>query len=91
VGMLFDLGSPQTVTGFRLQTPYPGYRFTVVVGDDPTTMVGAGSDAFTATADMRESIEPATGQYVLLWITTVVSTDDGNRAEVGEFRVVGPA
>jgi hypothetical protein len=40
---------------------------------------------------MRESIEPATGQYVLLWITTVVPTDDGNRAEVGEFRVVGPA
>ena len=91
VGMLFDLGSPQTVTGFRLQTPYPGYRFTVVVGDDPTAMVGAASATFTATADMRESIEPATGQYVLLWITTVVPTDDGNRAEVGEFRVVGPA
>src|SRR5207249_11674789 len=62
VGMLFDLGSPQTVTGFRLQTPYPGYRFTVVVGDDPTAMVGAASATFTATADMRESIEPATGQ-----------------------------
>jgi hypothetical protein len=40
---------------------------------------------------MRESIGPATGRYVLLWITSVVSTDDGNRAEVGDFRVVGPA
>jgi hypothetical protein len=28
---------------------------------------------------------------VLLWITTVVPTDDGYRAEVGEFEVVGPA
>jgi serine/threonine protein kinase len=91
VGMLFDLGTPQTVTGFRLQTPYPGYRFTVVVGDDPTAMVRTAHAMFTATADMRESIGPATGQYVLLWITTVVPTDDGNRAEVGEFRVVGPA
>jgi tRNA A-37 threonylcarbamoyl transferase component Bud32 len=92
VGMLFDLGrSPQTVTGFRLQTPYPGYRFTVIVGDDPTAMAADARATFTATTEMRESIEPATGRYVLLWITSVVPTDDGNRAEVGEFGVVGPA
>ena len=91
VGMLFDLGSPQTVTGFRLQTPYPGYRFAVVVGDDLRAMITSAHPTFKAAADMRESIEPATGQYVLLWITTVVPTDDGNRAEVSEFRVVGPA
>ena len=92
VGMLFDLGSPQTVTGFRLQTPYPGYRFSVVVGDgDWRAMVADARLTFTAADDMRESIESATGRYVLLWITTVVRTDDGNRAEVSEFRVVGPA
>ncbi len=91
VGMLFDLGAPRTVTGFRLQTPYPGYRFTVVVGDDLTAMIAGARPAFTATAEMREPIGPATGRYVLLWITSVVPTDDGNRAEVGEFRVVGPA
>ncbi|MGH2579600.1 MAG: hypothetical protein ACRDGP_01970, partial [Actinomycetota bacterium] len=91
VGMLFDMGSPQTVTGFRLQTPYPGYRFTVVVGDDPSAMAADARPTFIAADDMRESIEPATGQYVLLWITTVVLTEDGNRAEVSEFRVVGPA
>ena len=91
VGMLFDLGSPQTVTGFRLQTPSPGYRFTVVVGDDPSSMAADARATFTATTEMRESIGPATGRYVLLWITSVVPTDDGNRAEVGEFRVVGPA
>jgi putative peptidoglycan lipid II flippase len=91
VGMLFDLGSPQTVTGFRLQTPYPGYRFAVVVGDDVTAMIADARPTFTAAGDMRETIEPATGRYVLLWITSVVPTDDGNRAEVGEFRVVGPA
>jgi len=91
VGMLFDLGTRRTVTGFRLQTPFPGYRFTVVVGDDLTAMIAGARATFTAAVDMRESIEPATGQYVLLWITSVVPTDDGNRAEVGEFGVVGPA
>jgi hypothetical protein len=91
VGMLFFLRGRQTVTGFRLQTPYPGYRFAVVVGDDVTAMIADARPTFTAAADMRESIEPATGRYVLLWITSVVPTDDGNRAEVGEFRVVGPA
>jgi hypothetical protein len=92
VGMLFDLGTPpQTVTGFRLQTPYPGYRFTVVVGDDLPGMIADARPTFTAANDMRESIEPVTGRYVLLWITSVVPTGDGNRAEVGEFRVVGPA
>jgi serine/threonine-protein kinase len=91
VGMLFDLGSPQTVTGFRLQTPYPGYRFTVVVGDELRAMIAGARPTFTAATEMRESIGPATGRYVLLWITSVVSTDDGNRAEVGDFRVVGPA
>jgi hypothetical protein len=91
VGMLFDLGASRTLTGFRLQTPYPGYRFTVVVGNNATAMAADARASFTATSDMREPIGPATGQYVLLWITSVVPTDDGNRAEVGEFRVVGPA
>jgi serine/threonine-protein kinase len=91
VGMLFFLRGRQTVTGFRLQTPYPGYRFAVVVGDDLTAMIADARPTFTAADDMRESIEPATGRYVLLWITTVVPTDDGHRAEVGDFRVVGPA
>ncbi len=91
VGMLFDLGSEQTVTGFRLQTPFPGYRFTVIVGDDPYAMAQGARGMFTAGSDMREAITPATARYVLLWITSVVPTNDGNRAEVGEFRVVGPA
>ncbi|HEY6678174.1 MAG TPA: serine/threonine-protein kinase [Actinomycetota bacterium] len=91
MGMLFDFEARRTVTGFRLQTPYPGYRFAVVVGNDLSAMIASARPSFTATDDMRDSIEPATGRYVLLWITTVVPTDDGNRAEVGEFEVVGPA
>jgi serine/threonine protein kinase len=91
VGMLFFLRGRQSVTGFRLQTPYPGYRFAVVVGDDLAAMIEEARPRFTAADDMREPIDPATGRYVLLWITSVVSTGDGYRAEVGDFRVVGPA
>jgi len=88
VGLLFDLGVERTVTGFRLTSPHPGFDFAVVVGDDPATMADSARATFTASADTRESIEPAAGRYVLLWITTVVATGDGNRAEVAEFRVV---
>jgi len=91
MGMLFFLRGRQTVTGFRLQTPYPGYLFAVVVGDDVEAMIADARPTFRAADDMREAIGPATGRYVLLWITSVVLTDDGYRAEVGDFRVVGPA
>ena len=88
VGLLFDLGVERTITGFRLTSPHPGFDFAVVVGDDPEAMADSARATFTASADTRESIEPASGRYVLLWITTVVRTGDGNRAEVAEFRVV---
>lgn len=89
VGLLFDLGTSCTVTGFRLTTPAPGFRFAVLVGEEPSALTAADGPTFEATADMRERIEPAEGRYVLLWVTTVVPTGDGNRAEVGEFEVLG--
>ena len=87
VGLLLDLGAPRTVTGFRLLTPAPGFRFTVMVGDDPETIAESSGADFTAAAEMRETLEAAESRYVLLWITSVVDTGDGNRAEVAEFEV----
>lgn len=91
VGLLFDLGARRAVTGFRLSTPSPGFHFAVAVGDDPPTLPRAVGPTFAATGDLRETIEPAMGRYVLLWFTTVVPTSDGNRVVVGEFRVFGTA
>jgi serine/threonine-protein kinase len=90
VGLLLDLGRPREVTGFRLETPHPGWAFALVVGDDPITLAEAADPAFTASETMRGTIEPATGRYLLLWIVSVVDTGDGNRAEVAELQVVGP-
>jgi Protein kinase domain len=89
IGLLFDLGAERTVTGFRLQTPHPGFRFGVAVGDDPTALAASAGAPFTAEALTRSRIDPSVGRYVLLWITSVVSVGDGDRAEVAEFQVVG--
>ncbi|HEX5951059.1 MAG TPA: protein kinase, partial [Actinomycetota bacterium] len=90
VGLLLDLGRPREVTGFRLETPHPGWAFALVVGEDPTALAEAADPAFTASETMRGAIEPATGRYALLWIVSVVDAGDGNRAEVAELHVVGP-
>ena len=90
VGLLFDLGIDRTVTGFRLQTPHPGWAFALAVGDDPEALVDGADPTFTAEGSMRAAIEASTGRYVLLWITSVVDAGDGNRAEVAELKVVGP-
>jgi hypothetical protein len=89
VGLLFDLGDEHSVLGFRLVTAHPGYSFALAVGDNPEALVGSVGPAFVAEAETRGSISPTVGRFVLLWITSVVDTGDGNRAEVAEFKVIG--
>jgi eukaryotic-like serine/threonine-protein kinase len=92
VGVLFDLGSSKRVSGFTLQTLYPGFQFQVKVGDDPNALAGAPADTYTATSNIHQTLSsPETGRYVLLWITQVVpDVEGGNRAAVGLFQVLGP-
>jgi len=87
VGVILDLGSTRDVLGFRLSTPHPGYAFHLAVGDDPEALVDAIGPPFTAAERMRVPLE-GSGRYVLVWITSVVPTGDGNRAEIGEAEVV---
>lgn len=90
VGLLLDLGVDRTVTGFRLETPAPGFRFALVVGDDPAAMGREALAAPTYTApDTERRLQPRMGRYALVWITSVVPTSDGYRAEVAEVRLFG--
>jgi Protein kinase domain len=93
VGVLLDLGRSITVSGFRLDTPVPGFRFSVVVGDDVHTMLADARSAPSYTApDANRTFGPSTGRYALVWITSVVPVGDGsNRAEVSEIRIFGAA
>jgi Protein kinase domain len=93
IGLVLDLGRSQTVTGFKLETPVPGFSFSVLVGDDRRALLrdaeAGTAPAFTA-PDSDRSFGPSTGRYVLVWITSVVPTPDGaHRAEVSEVRVFG--
>ena len=90
VGLVFDLGTDRLVTGFRLETPHPGFSFTVAVGDDPTALADPGGARYVSSELTRGAIEPTTGRYVMVWLTSVVPTGDGNRVEISEFKVLGP-
>jgi serine/threonine-protein kinase len=90
VGLLFDLGDPREVVGFRMSTPAPGFAFRIAVGDDPATLLQGLGATYTSAPETTGSLAAA-GRYVLVWITTVVPVSDGNRAEVSEFEVVTTA
>jgi hypothetical protein len=87
VGLVFDLGQSRDVLGFLLSTPHPGFEFHVAVGDDPATLVDAIGPAHVAAAETEGTLV-GSGRYVLVWITSVVPVEDGNRAEVAEFRAM---
>jgi hypothetical protein len=87
LGLLLDLGARHEVLGVRLWTPHPGFRFRLAVGDDPDALIDEAGGEVTSTSLSRIPLRGA-GRYVLVWITSVVPVDDGNRAEVAEVRVV---
>jgi serine/threonine-protein kinase len=91
VGLAFDLGRPATVTGFRLLTPLSGWVYQIRVGNDLDALKTAQGRGLTASASNHglQSITPATGRWVLVWITHVVPAEGANRAEIAEFSVVG--
>ena len=87
IGLLLDLGDRNEVLGLRLWTPHPGFRFGVAIGDDPDALVDEVGEKITSTSLSRVPLR-GTGRYVLVWITSVVTVDDGIRAEVGEVSVL---
>jgi Protein kinase domain len=87
IGVVLDLGRTRDVEGLRLSTPHPGFEFHVAVGDDPESLIDAIGPPVTAADRIRVPVS-GTGRYVLVWITSVVPTGDGNRAEIAEAEVV---
>ena len=61
VGLVFDLGTDHLVTGFRLETPHPGFSFTVAVGDDPAALADPGGTRYVSSSSpaARSSPRPA--------------------------------
>jgi hypothetical protein len=86
VGLVFDLGETRRLSGFRLLTSLPGFTFHLAAGDTPEDLIPEIGEPLTAT-EVTDGSLSGSARYVLVWITTVVPSGDGNRAEVAEFAV----
>jgi eukaryotic-like serine/threonine-protein kinase len=96
VGLIVDLRSPAEIGAIRLRTDTPGFTFSLYASEsdefDPEAgdpLVSAeGNDTFTAEAVTPIEVEPTDAQYVLVWITDLVSDETGTyRAHVNEIEV----
>ncbi|MFW3171570.1 protein kinase family protein [Geodermatophilus sp. CPCC 206100] len=90
VGIVYDLGTEQALSGVTVTTNTPGATVEIRVGDEPEGPVDGydvvASGELTPTTDLTFE-EPVTSRYVLLWVTGLVSSDDGFSADVAEVAV----
>ena len=86
VGVLYDLGSEQALTGLGV-TGTAGATAEVRVGDQPDGDLDSyrvvASGELGDPADLSFD-EPVTTRYVLLWLTGLAPSDGGFSAEVAE-------
>lgn len=87
VGILYDLGSEQSLSGVSI-TGSDGAAVEVRTGDDAegdldSFAVGAQGD-LTGSADDLAFAEPVTTRYVLVWVTGLVPADGGFAADLAE-------
>ncbi|MBA2425462.1 MAG: serine/threonine protein kinase [Actinobacteria bacterium] len=91
VGLVFDLGGPQTVERVEVASSAPGYTFELkqsnVVASDETgfATVETTSDA---PAETLVSFEPVEARYWLLWITQLPGGTGGS-ASISEVEFFG--
>ncbi|MCA0147079.1 hypothetical protein [Blastococcus sp. LR1] len=90
VGILYDLGSSQSLSGVTLSSPVPGATVEVRTGENE----GASLDDFEVAADATLEAEsevtfdgPVTARYVLVWVTGLVDAADGFSAGLAEVSV----
>lgn len=90
LGVVYDLGSAQSLAGVTVSTPRPGATVEIRTADSPAgDLAGfdpAASGTLEGTTDLRFD-EPVEARYVLLWITGLVETGDGFLGEIGEVTV----
>jgi hypothetical protein len=90
VGVVYDLGSEQSLAGVTITTTQPGATVEVRTGgtpdDDLDAFTVAASGELTGTDDLTFS-SPVSSRYVLVWVTGLASTDDGFSADLAEVSV----
>ena len=87
VGVVYDLGSEQALSGVTVTTQQPGLGVEVRLGGAPggalDSFAPAASGVLTGT-DTLAFAEPATTRYVLVWLTALVADEGGFTGSLAE-------
>ena len=90
VGIVYDLGREQPLSGVTLTTTTPGATVEVRTGDDADgdldSFAVAASGTLEATGDLTFQ-QPVNARFVLVWVTGLVSGTDGYTADLSEVVV----
>jgi putative peptidoglycan lipid II flippase len=90
VGIVYDLGSEQSLAGVTITTTLPGTAVEVRTGGTPDGELDAfrvaASGELTGTDDLTFD-SPVSTRYVLVWVTGLVSTDGGFTGDIAEVTV----
>ena len=96
VGLLLDLGSPQSVSELDLSLLGSPADVEVRVAPEAAAAVPATPEGFIqvarvtgASTSQTVDVEPRTSRYVLIWFTQLPTVDDGWRGGVSEVVVSG--
>jgi hypothetical protein len=92
VGLTVDLGSSREVSSVDVTVAGGATGVSVYVSDTDPSGVGGLRPAATATVSAHRRLtldNPATGRYVVVWLTSLPFTDGGYRGEVDEVAVRG--
>jgi len=91
VGVLYDLGSEQSLAGVRITTTLPGSTVEVRTGGSPDGDLDAFPVATTGELSGTDDLtfdSALSTRYVLVWITGLVPVDDGFAADLAEVSVL---
>ncbi|WP_243737689.1 hypothetical protein [Blastococcus xanthinilyticus] len=87
VGVVYDLGSAQQLSGVTLQSATPGATVEVRTSESATATLedfAVAADGTLADSTDLAFDEPVTARYVLVWLTGLVEGPDGFAASVNE-------
>jgi serine/threonine-protein kinase len=95
VGLILDAGEPVEATELGVSSPEGGWSFEVYAAAEgpPEDLAGWGSpiaeasDVATDASVELDAGEPA--RFYLIWITSLVESDDGFRVEINEAGLTG--
>ncbi len=90
LGIVYDLGSAQSLAGVTVTTPRPGGTVEIRTADSPAGNLDGFEPAVSGTLEESTDLrfdEPVEARYVLLWITGLVADGDGFIGEIGEITI----